>query len=564
MPVVPFPWLIRAVLLALSVVCCAGTANARPLIGDGLDLPVCIAPAAAATNVAQALSAGAAFDCGGAQSDRGPGDYWALSAPIPAAAGNGDVRVRLLSLWQDALTLHALYADGRIVTIRTTSATLPRYIQLGAIVEFDLPGRGVPLTRLLWRIDGSANARGILLGQHIADPHAAERANVAMAAVYSGFVGLALALLVYNLAMWGALRHRFLIVYCAMVTALLVYTVSSSGALAWLWPGLDNNDRLRLNYISLGIAGATALGFARAFFEPQMFGRRLNLLVRAAIVTMIGISVSFWPLSLIAMPLADWLYSCALLFGLATIVPILIAAWRGRSDYLWLFAIAWAAPIVFALARVLAALHLLPTSFWLDNSTVLAMTVEALFSSLAIAYRIWMLTRERDEARAGETIARRLADTDPLTGLFNRRAFLAQAIGRAGPQQLVVIDIDHFKQINETLGHDGGDDVLRVYARVLRRLAPAGTLVARIGGEEFAVLCSADTPIDVERVLARLRTAQMPFDLTVTSSMGSCVGPLANEIDWKKLYHRADRALFDAKSAGRDRARTAQPLATAA
>jgi diguanylate cyclase (GGDEF)-like protein len=152
---------------------------------------------------------------------------------------------------------------------------------------------------------------------------------------------------------------------------------------------------------------------------------------------------------------------------------------------------------------------------------------------------------------------RRLADTDPLTGLLNRRAFLHQAIGRTGEQLLLIVDLDHFKRVNETLGHDGGDEVLRVFARMLRTSVPQGTLVARIGGEEFAILAPSDTPVEPESVLARLRQMRMPFDIQVTASIGTCRGTLASEVDWKALYRVADAALFDAKSAGRDRVRHA-------
>ena len=80
-------------------------------------------------------------------------------------------------------------------------------------------------------------------------------------------------------------------------------------------------------------------------------------------------------------------------------------------------------------------------------------------------------------------------------------------------------------------------------------------LVARIGGEEFAILLPADRAIDATTILDRLRAERMPFDLTVTASIGASTGPLLTEIDWKKLYRRADRALFAAKTAGRDRVR---------
>jgi diguanylate cyclase (GGDEF)-like protein len=258
--------------------------------------------------------------------------------------------------------------------------------------------------------------------------------------------------------------------------------------------------------------------------------------------------------------LLDRLYTISFAVLMIALVPIIMRARAERSPHLWLFAVAWAAPILFAALRLLASLTVLQWNFWLDNSTILAMAFEAIVSTLAIAYRIRLLSVERDEAIEREIIAARLADTDPLTGLLNRRAFLRQAIGQSGEQALILTDLDHFKGVNETLGHDGGDEVLRLFARILRQAAPAGALIARMGGEEFAILSPADRSVAPEAVLERLRAARMPFDIQVTASIGACGGPLATEADWNAMYRRADRALFDAKQAGRDRARFA-PLA---
>jgi diguanylate cyclase (GGDEF)-like protein len=204
---------------------------------------------------------------------------------------------------------------------------------------------------------------------------------------------------------------------------------------------------------------------------------------------------------------------------------------------------------------VASGLSLIQWNFWIDNSTIVMMTLEALLSSFAIAYRVRVLSLERDAAREGELAALLLAEIDPLTGLLNRRAFLAAAIGRTGEHMLLILDLDHFKLINETIGHDGGDDVLRAVARTLQLSVPDAALVARIGGEEFAIVLPADTPIEPRDILDRLRATRMPYDVAVTASIGKCIGPLQREVDWKALYGAADRALYDAKSAGRDRAR---------
>jgi diguanylate cyclase (GGDEF)-like protein len=518
----------------------------------GLPVAVCVTRAMPGMDARKLFARQAQFDCATRQTALGSGDYWALSQPVRAT---GPVDVRIGSLWQERVTLHALYADGAVLSTITDGRSATRHLQLGAIIERGLPERAAPLVRLLWHVEGAANLRGILVGARIATPAESARANLMLGAVYAGFAGLCIALFVYNLALWGALRHRFQLAYCGMLLALLVYATSSSGALAWAWPDIVNNDRLRINYASLGVAAVSAMLFARSFFEPRVFAGWLAKMSNAVCALMLVTVALLATLAPWQITLFDRFFSFVFIAQLGIVIPILWRGWRTRSNYLWMFAIAWAAPIILACFRVASSLNAIRWNFWIDNSTILTMTVEALFSSLAIAYRIRLLSLERDEAREQEIAARLLADTDPLTGLFNRRAFLRHAIGREGDQILLLADIDHFKRVNETIGHDGGDEVLRVFARTLRQSVPPEALVARIGGEEFAIVTPVGLAVEAEDILARLRAARMPYDLSVTASIGTCSGPLTKETDWKALYRGADRALFEAKAAGRDRVR---------
>ena len=98
------------------------------------------------------------------------------------------------------------------------------------------------------------------------------------------------------------------------------------------------------------------------------------------------------------------------------------------------------------------------------------------------------------------------------------------------------------------------NEVLRLFARTLRYHAPPGVLVARMGGEEFALLGDETQLPEVEVILASVRAVRLPFDLRMTTSIGICQGPLTDDNDWKRLYRLADKALFQAKAAGRDRA----------
>jgi diguanylate cyclase (GGDEF)-like protein len=554
--------------IALALILSPFAATPAPAQSAVVGTPIrtCIAPARADQSIDDVLNGRIALDCVRKQTDFGQGDFWVVSEPlaIPAVRDGIAPRLRFSSLWQQRMTLYLLHEDGHLDTIVADSRQLSRHIELGAIAEFPLPHRDAGIERLVWKIEGSANRRGVLNGARIATAEQSTSAELGMATLYSLFAGLCIALIVYNLALWGALRHPFQLAYCLMVALLLLYALSSSGLLAWVWPGIDNNDRLRINYFTLSAAAAAALLFARKFFEPAVFAHGLGRLVDGVAILLVGVGAGFALLSNWWVREFDLAYSLAFV-ALLLVVPVFMwRAWRVGSRYLWLFGIAWAAPVVTACLRVMHSLNLLSWGFWLDNSTIVAMATEALLSSLAIAYRIRLLSHERDLAIEQEVESRRLAETDPLTGLLNRRAFLEQAIGRRGDQQLLLIDIDHFKAVNETIGHDGGDEVLRVFARQLALLGMSSALVARLGGEEFALLLDHDARLDPGMVLARLRATPMPFDLRVTASLGACTGPLASEIDWKHLYRSADRALFDAKRHGRDRAHVAEALAAAA
>lgn len=538
----------------------AGTAPAHANWNRN-EIKTCVAPVRVGQDVKDLFAGRIALDCKTHQARFGPGDYWVLSEPLSVT---GNQTLRSSSVWQNARTVYALYGNGQIFAQRTDSRAASASLQLGAIFLDRLDAHSTPLVRLAWRIEGSGNVRGIIVGPRLATTGESGWENVYLAAIYAAFGGLGLALIVHHLALWVAMKHRFQLAYCIMVALLIFYAFTTSGAIAWVFPGIDNNDRLRLNYAGLGITAAAALAFARTFFEDEVFAGwvgRACTIVAVIDVTAACAYAAFAPWQIFYL---DRAYALGFLL-LVLFVPVFLArAWVVRSNYLWLFALAWAAPLLFASLRVANNFNIIAWNFWIDNSTVLSMTVEALLSSVGISYRIRLLSQERDEARLQEMAARRLADTDSLTGLLNRRAFLNQAIGREGDQRLMLLDIDHFKLVNETIGHDGGDEVLRLVARTLRTATPCDALVSRLGGEEFAIILPGSNSLDVDDILARLRSTRMPFDLRVTASIGQCRGSLASEADWKQLYRHADKALFDAKNDGRDRARTGALLLAAA
>jgi two-component system cell cycle response regulator len=174
--------------------------------------------------------------------------------------------------------------------------------------------------------------------------------------------------------------------------------------------------------------------------------------------------------------------------------------------------------------------------------------------------------RYNDHLRASVTQTIEMAVTDGLTGLHNRRyldshleTLFDRAVARRRPLSLMITDLDRFKSVNDTYGHDGGDEVLREFARRLRKNVRGIDLACRFGGEEFVVVMPDTEAAIAQKVAERVRAeiAEMPFvingvNVAVTVSVG--VSSLKRGADSvADLLKRADVALYEAKSGGRNR-----------
>ena len=159
-----------------------------------------------------------------------------------------------------------------------------------------------------------------------------------------------------------------------------------------------------------------------------------------------------------------------------------------------------------------------------------------------------------EAARALEQM-RDLAELDPLTGLRNRRGFEHGLDSRRGPMALLICDLDHFKRVNDTLGHPAGDDVLRRFADLLRACTRGDDAAIRLGGEEFALVLSGVGEREALAVAERLRREVAVeftgFPVPISVSVGIAdSGPCDSA---EALVRAANRALYAAKRLGRDR-----------
>jgi diguanylate cyclase (GGDEF)-like protein len=172
---------------------------------------------------------------------------------------------------------------------------------------------------------------------------------------------------------------------------------------------------------------------------------------------------------------------------------------------------------------------------------------------------IWFLVIELERELAEQ------AHTDALTGALNRRAMeetalreTSRSVRYGNPLCMIVLDIDHFKHINDTRGHAAGDAVLKALVAQVRSILRTNDVIARTGGEEFTILLpdttSATGLIAAERVRCAIEALEMTFDsrpIRFTVSAG--VAQLdPGHGGWESMMHRADSAMYEAKAKGRN------------
>lgn len=371
--------------------------------------------------------------------------------------------------------------------------------------------------------------------------------------------GVLLCALSYNMFLLIWLNQRFQRWYVIWLASGLSYTLVWTGVAALYVPALAGPDGIRLNLVLVSILISSAVAFFFDFIESHTVPRRLRRAGRYLAIVMPALGLLAAADPWIAVPVSDLLLNLGFVGGMgATGIGVAIAISRG-SRSVWFYIAGWAPPLAVFGLRIARNLGFLAQSDLIDRLTFVALAYEAIILSLAIADRFRSYRRERDVAEVEAEMLRRLASTDPMTGLANRTAFqarLTQLAEVGSGADLVLLDLDDLKQTNDTAGHDAGDALIAEAGRRLRLAAGPDALVARLGGDEFAVLLTGSA----RARLSDLRTAvdlsrSRPFlyrDRWLSASVS------AGLASWEpgdgmpeRLYKRADLALYRAKADGR-------------
>ena len=369
-------------------------------------------------------------------------------------------------------------------------------------------------------------------------------------------VGVSLVALVF----WLVLRDRIYLWYAACMASQMLYLLCSNGE-AYAMPGL----RLLGRFAAPGVwfvatlSTIVSVNFLLVFAElrtrvPRL--SRLLLLVGSWLpMLLLALLVSPWPAD------KGWFPGIGnLLLLLANIVAIvaLTLAWRRGGRHAGQMLLAWVPLVVMSTARAVQLSIGAPLSPWLEYGLPLVLACTAVVLMLGLADRMQAFRSERDRARQD-------AQHDPLSGAYNRVGIMqrlqhAMAEARAGSRQLAVLflDIDYFKQINDTHGHALGDACIRQLSWLVQEDLMPGESFGRLGGEEFMLVLPGvngrHARDAAERLRRKVEGRSVVLDgvrVGMTVSIGSVEYAAPETAD--ALVKRADAAMYAAKEAGRNR-----------
>ncbi|WP_413711239.1 diguanylate cyclase [Rhizobium sp. Rhizsp82] len=456
----------------------------------------------------------------------------------------------------DAVHLLAIDRDGAIRQDTIPAAAL-RSSMAGGYFKAHLPEVTAETRQIVAAIDLPSHKMTLERAYLAPVDAAGDVSDMRFALLLAGLAGMLVMPLIFNAAFYRALRETFVLWHTALTFSLLATILVTSGLSVLLF----DPPAMTLSWMTTVIFGMTVASgamFTYSFVEPGLMHPLLRRVLPWCAAWAIFLSVFHAAFPFVARPIQSSAYTAAFAPVLAIFMLSMIDAWRRGSRAARYQAIGYAPMVAVGLIRLVTGL--VP---WLHSTDAALLfyagcVCEVVFTTLGVAERFVTMKRERDRARNEAELLERLSETDALTALLNRRAIERQfeQLRAEGFCALAVIDIDHFKAINDVNGHSIGDEVLKAVANALQPGPHARAY--RLGGEEFVLLLrgeDAETQAELRRQAIPAIVAHTVPGLgrPVTASMG--LTTLAGCEDFAAIYERADKLLYEAKSAGRNRTR---------
>jgi diguanylate cyclase (GGDEF)-like protein len=492
-------------------------------------------------------------------------DYWLRVNPEDPPSVDG-VSVVIMNTTR---ALHAdliAYRDGKVVAL-PVATKLAGF--LGTHDQVYLLPEGISAAQPFYAHVTSNSSQQQFLGFSVSTLEATLTQGTERARMIALAFGALMAVSIAALLIWFVLKDPLFILYATMFTLQALYVAYLSGQ-GFDWPMLSYAgpiDSFAWN-VPVGLSGAVACLFTREIADLRLFSPRVYrvfgwMAVAFIVITAANVAAFVGLLGLVN-AIGNIMFVIAALFT----VIVCVLAWRRGNRAAGWFLIAWCVLEGFTIA---AALRFLSTSR-VDSDALyyyglpLSMVAASILVALGVADRL-------RAQRAALSDAERRAQTDPLTGVLNRRSLIerldvacTRAKARGLPIALLFIDLDHFKQINDTFGHPAGDACLRAIIAPIHAELRQSDVIGRYGGEEFVVILSsadaaAATPI-AQRILERVadvRVSGFGSPISVTCSIGIATSDTLG-IWGEPLLAQADAAVYAAKRSGRNQIHLAPPV----
>jgi diguanylate cyclase len=383
-------------------------------------------------------------------------------------------------------------------------------------------------------------------------------------------IGLALSLLIYSLAQWWSTREPLFLKYSLLVVGGLLFTLLQLGIGAqYVW---TNNFWIE-RHIG-GLSALMAIGGTFLFLEEAL--REHNLLLPGSVAPRRTFQRIMWGgailCAILAILFSTDVFNTSVMTLVVTVMgplpslicmPQFIQRARRRDPIGIYLIIAWTIYMIVVIIITAMIRGQLPVNFWTQHSFQFGATFDMLAWMYVLSLRTRATRQAVQHASLERDVMRTLAHTDPLTGLANRRSLndaLSVALRRSSSERLLavyVIDVDAFKPVNDTYGHDIGDELLIAISQLLKANVRAGDVVARFGGDEFVVLAHGlrNEQQAQELGASLLGLFDTPIALSERSinvglTIGFAIAPLDGN-DTITLIKRADDAMYLGKQSGK-------------
>jgi diguanylate cyclase (GGDEF)-like protein len=492
-------------------------------------------------------------------------DYWLRVSPQDPPNAEG-IPVVIMNVTRALQASLIAYRDGKVVAL-PLATKLSGFLGTRDLV-FTLP-EGVSAAQPFYAHVTSGSSEQQFLSFSVSSLEDTLAKGDERARMIALTFGALMAVSIAALLIWFVLKDPLFILYATMFSLQALYVSYLSGQ-GFDWPVLSYAGPLESFAwnVPVALSGAVACLFTREIADLKHFSPRVYKVfgwfaVAFIVITAANIAKFAGFLGLVN-DIGNVMFVIAAVF---TAVVCFLAWRRGNRAAGW-FLIAWCLLEGFTIA---AALRFLATSE-VDSDALyyyglpLSMVAASILVALGVADRL-------RAQRVALSDAERRAQTDPLTGVLNRRSLIerleaacVRAKARGLPIALLFIDLDHFKQINDTFGHQAGDACLRAIIDPIHSELRQSDVIGRYGGEEFVVILSsadaaAATPI-AQRILERVadvRVIGFGNPIGVTCSIGIATSDTLG-IWGEPLLAQADAAVYVAKRSGRNQIHLAPPV----